>query len=184
MTLEPYEVVLEEMRSRGARIDAGLSATELDDIEAELHVKLPIDLRRFLSVATPAGPGFPDWRSPRSEQMLEWFDEPSEGVEFDVEENGVWLDRWGEKPEDIDHAVDEVHRLVNAAPQLIPLYGHQYLPARPVEGGSPVLSVEGTDVAIVAPNLDWWFHHEWGAPAPEGAEPEPSTVPFWSDLLG
>lgn len=177
------EAAFEALRTEGVEIGPALSRNELEEVEAELHLTFPDDLKALLAAGLPQGPGFPDWRSPRSEQILEWLDEPSAGVEFDVEENGIWLPSWGERPADIDHAIDEAHRLVHTAPQLIPLYRHHYLPAQPATGGGPVLSIEATDVAVIAANLPWWFHHQWGAPAPDAAEPEPLEVPFWSELL-
>lgn len=184
MSASRFESVVEVLRSHGVSVTPGLSSDELDAIESDLHFRLPLDLREMLSTFVPAGPGFPDWRAPRSEQMLEWLDEPSAGIEFDVEENGVWLSSWGERPDDIDDAIEEVHRLVAEAPVLIPLHAHQYLPAEPLEGGAPVLSVDGTDVAIIAPTLEWWLHEVWNAPQPEEREPEAIVVRFWTDLLG
>jgi hypothetical protein len=54
--------------------------------------------------------------------------------------NAVWWPEWGEKP---DAAADQYRRLrqiFSAAPTLIPLFGHRYIPEEPFETGNPVLS--------------------------------------------
>ncbi len=72
---------------------------------------------------------------------------------------------------------------VAAAPTLIPLIGHRFLPSEPNEAGNPVFSVYQTDIIYYGANLEHYFNNEfrgWSA-SEDGAYRQ---IPFWSDLAG
>src|SRR5262245_9696848 len=82
-------------------------------------IRFPPDLREFLQTALPRGPRFPDWRSGDEAALRDWLDLPRQGVLFDVEHNGLWLDEWGPRPGSIADGLRVVGELVAAAPRLI-----------------------------------------------------------------
>lgn len=170
------------LNNRGIETASGLSEEELAAIEGDFGFRFPPDLRELLASFLPLGDDLPDWRA-RNQHLLEWLDFPAEGVAFDVEENGFWSDAWGERPEDLDDAVEEARRQVALAPILIPLYGHAFLPSRPETARNPVLSVVQTDVSLAGSDLGWFFYEELSAPRPDWSPAAPRRIEFWSDLI-
>jgi hypothetical protein len=73
----------------------GLTDAEVANVEGRFAFRFPPDLRSFLQTALPHGVGFPDWRSGDETMLREWLNSPAEGVLFDVEHNGIWIDEWG-----------------------------------------------------------------------------------------
>jgi hypothetical protein len=156
-------------------LNAGLSEEELAGIEADFGFHFPPDLRALLQEFLPSGEEWPNWRGNR-QRLMEWLDEPADGIEFDVEDGGFWFEAWGARPEDIDDAVEEARRQVALAPMLIPLRGNDFLPARPSESGNPVFTVDGSNVTVAASDVAAWFR-EAGASAAK-----PRRIELWSDL--
>jgi hypothetical protein len=121
--------------------DAGLTGAEVTAVETRFGFLFPPDLRDFLQTALPRGPRFPDWRSGDDATLRDWLDQPRQGVLFDVEHNGFWLNAWGPRPGSLKEALRVADELVAAAPRLIPLYGHRMMPDEPHQPGNPVFSV-------------------------------------------
>jgi hypothetical protein len=164
------------LEAKGVTLATGLSEEELAGIEVDFGFRFPPDLRALLHAFLPAGTDWPDWRGGR-QRLLEWLDVPADGIEFDVEESDFWFEGWGERPDDIDDAVEDARRHVALAPMLIPLHGNDFLPARPVESGNPVFEVEGSGVRVAARDLASWFRE---ASAGVG---KVRRIELWSDLV-
>ena len=71
---------------------------------------------------------------------------------------------------------------VRAAPPLIPLIGHRYLPSQPNESANPVFSVYQSDIIYYGRDLADYFEREL---TPSGTPFIGPTryVPFWSDMV-
>jgi hypothetical protein len=70
-----------------------------------------------------------------------------------------------------------------AAPGLIPIHGHRYLPTLPVEPGNPVLSVHQTDIICYGLNLEDDFANEYRCYFGRqgyALAAKPKTIDFWS----
>jgi len=163
------------LEAKGVTLKNGLSEEELAGLESDFGFRFPPDLRAVLHAFLPAGEEWPDWRGNR-QRLMEWLDEPADGIEFDVEDGGFWFAAWGGKPDDIDDAVEEARRQVALAPVMIPLHGNAFIPARPDESGNPVFTVDGSCVDIVASDLAKWF----GAASATAGKPR--RIELWSDL--
>lgn len=137
------------------RLDRGLTVEEFEEIEARFGLRFPPDLREFLSLGLPVGKNWPEWRS--LERVRERIDWPLEGMLFDVEHNGCWDPIWGDRPGDLSVALEVARAAVHAAPVLIPVYGHRYMPGEPTEAGNPVLSVLQTDIIPYGRDLLAYF---------------------------
>ncbi len=157
----------------GTKWQRGLEPHEIDTLELRWNMPFPEDYRRFLSIlnAPDRGmysiywrddppydmheiedqPSYFDWRRDETAltDALEW---PLEGIMFDVENNSLWPDSWGERPRDAEIR-ETVSRLVAAAPKLVPICGHRYLVGDPAKAGNPVLSVWQSDIIIYGSNL-------------------------------
>ena len=117
------------------------------------------------------GDGWYDWRARADKGVRRAVRRPLEGVLFDVENDVFWPRSWGGRPGSAGARLDIVERHVGTWPQLVPLYGHRYLPAAPFGPGAPVFSVHQTDVVIYGIDLLDYVAREFGTtrsiPAPD-----------------
>jgi hypothetical protein len=183
MTAAAWDDMVARLRSRGIAFDARLADAEVAAAEARFGFRFPPDLRAFLQTALPRGGRFPDWRTGNETELRDWLDLPRQGIVFDVEHNGFWLEEWGPRPETLAEAKQVAERLVAGAPRLIPVYMHRMMPAEPHLPGNPVFSVHQTDIIVYGTDLRGYLAHEflmtedeqeeWVVPA--GTRP----IPFW-----
>ena len=162
--------------------ESGLSDSEVNRVEAEFSFRFPEDLHDFLQAGLPVGKGFPNWRHESADSIRERLANPLEGVLFDVEHNGFWLDEWGHRPDTLADAQSIVRRLVASAPTLIPIYMHRMMPDRPQLPGNPVFSVHQTDIIYYGADLRDYLLHEFLADEDVCAWPVPDSVrkiDFW-----
>ncbi|MGC4093056.1 MAG: hypothetical protein QM756_35245 [Polyangiaceae bacterium] len=168
----------------GIAIEAGLTETELVRVESAVKAPLPPDLRAFLSEGLPTGGRFPDWRDPLSDAIRDQLAWPFEGIAFDIEHNTFWLDAWGLRPPDLREALEIARSHVNAAPRLIPIAGHRYIPAEPALPGNPVLSVYQSDIIYYGNDLATYLRCEFNRlPYADAVHDTIRRVRFWSDLV-
>jgi hypothetical protein len=71
-----------------------------------------------------------------------------------------------------------------AAPQLLPLYAHRFLPAGHGTHGNPVLSIWGTDIIYYGKDLADYISHEFdeGYEHSENYHPK-RAIAFWQDFV-
>lgn len=177
-----FAFAAEFLRSHGTPYEAGLSDAEFDRVEAEFEIVFPPDLRAFLAIGLPVGESFPDWRDGDPIDIrtrLEW---PARGILIHAAE-GEWQDFWGELPSSEEEAVSSAGALLDAAPKLIPIYSHRYIPMTPAASGNPVFSVYQTDTIIYGSDLMSYLGSEFGVPQPPGPPAEPRRIDYWSDLV-
>ncbi|MFF5937905.1 hypothetical protein [Streptomyces sp. NPDC012508] len=163
----------------GAVVAPGLSERELDGIEARFGFTFAADHRVFLAAGLPLGsPSWPDWRDGDPADLAGRLSFPAEGVLFDVEHAGFWHPSWGTRPASRSEALSVARTELADVPQLVPVYGHRYLPGTAGEWGHPVLSVHQTDIIFYGNDLADYIRHEFtGRAGSPGAE---ATVDFWS----
>lgn len=119
--------------------------------------------------------------------MLTW---PLEGMLFDVENNAFWLSEWVKRPEKKSAREELVRAAIAAAPKLIPVYGHRYIPEEPHAPGNPIFSVHQTDIICYGANLATYIRAETAGrqsvEAPEGQDASPplKQIRFWSVFIG
>jgi hypothetical protein len=129
---------------------AGYSQSELDAAQGRYGRRFPPDLIELLLDRRPLS-GW-DWRSDE-EGIRRALDHPLDGLLFDLEHNDLWWAEWGDRPATAYERAEVVTAIVNAAPRLIPLVGHRYIPEIPHEAGNPVFSVMQSDVIYYGANL-------------------------------
>lgn len=155
---------------------SGYTQSELDEAQERYGLRFPPDLIALLLERQPTS-GY-DWRSENEaiRRMLGW---PLEVLLFDVE-NGFWWPDWGERPDLPEARSELVERSLRAAPRLIPLIGHRFIPEEPSLEGNPVFSMHGFDTIYYGANLAEYFRNEF-----EGAHEIGATrhIPFWSDIV-
>lgn len=120
-----------------------------------------------------------------------------EGLQFDIEYGDVWLPSWGAKPATLEEQRERARGLVEAAPRLIPIFGHRYLLAEPSVAGNPVFSVYQSDIVVYGANLrDYLLFEFAGMLGLKRMDMERETrprvherfsgyqaIPFWGELL-
>jgi len=162
----------------------GYTQGELDTAQEKYDLRFPPDMIELL-LDRRIAKSF-DWRTDHEyiRDRLRW---PLEGMLFDVEENEFWLPDWGERPRKAAARREIVSAAVAAAPRLIPIYSHRYLPAEPHKTGNPVLSVYQTDIIYYGANLQNYLDNEFGPRARVGGSSdyarEPRRIRFWSDII-
>jgi hypothetical protein len=181
VTAVEADALLNEL-GRRFQIAPGLHNEEFDRAERTFDVRFPPDLRLLLSRGLPLGGHFIDWRG--SEDLiirrLHW---PEEGILFDVQQ-GLWPRALGAKPADPSRLELEASAAIRAAPTLVPLYGHRYLPCEPLEEGNPVFSVWQSDVIRYGDDLSSYLQREFRLGRPGESGPTSSRrIRFWDDLV-
>jgi hypothetical protein len=179
MIVENWEGIVALMRDRGIAFDSGLSEAEAAEVEERFGFRFPADLRALLQTALPKGERFPDWRACPESSLREWLDLPLQGILFDLEHNGFWLEEWGARPGSLSEAEQVARNLVAAAPQLIPIYNHRMMPDEPHTAGNPVFSVHQTDIICYGTSLENYLRLEFNLSAGDSKSGEARPIRFW-----
>lgn len=160
----------------------GYTQAELEEAQERYRFRFPPDLLALLRDRRPLHSY--DWRHDdvAIRKALEW---PLEGLLFDLEHSNLWLDGWGERPDTLGGRAEVLTDLVHAAPRLIPIFGHRYIPETPHAAGNPVLSVWQSDIIYYGVDLPDYLRREF-EPGEFPLKPVTGAVrpvPFWSDLV-
>jgi hypothetical protein len=165
--------------------ERGLSDAEFQYVWQIYHIEFPLPLKSFLKTALPVSRGFYNWRDFREEninRIKKCMLLPIREI-FDRADEVDWYDGWGEEPVNPKTKIDEIQKKVKAAPRLIPIYAHRYMPLCPLSH-YPILSIHGLDVIYYAKNLEDYFEREFGSKTrdtlPDSAI---EKIPFWTDLM-
>lgn len=198
---------------RNTRWSGGLTDAEVSAAEEKWGIRFPPDYRSFLQqlgatdrprqgagfeengrLSPREGPGFYDWRTD-DDAIRAAMARPAQGLLFDVEQNELWLDSWGPRPDSEAERGLTVRTLVSDAPTLIPVFGHRYLLGEPCEGGNPVLSVYQSDLIVYGRELHVYLMLEMATllsfdrqqmweDAQRGVTTESlRAIPFWGEFL-
>ena len=177
-------LIFNSLKSRGVKMDHGLTNQEIKQIENEYSFRFPSDLATVLQYKLPISNGFPNWRNGSKEVITNWLERPLEGIIFDTEHNNFWLNSWGEKPKTLEESIEVARHQVKRAPKLIPIYKHRYIPCEPIDKGNPVFSVWQTDIIYYGYDLDDYFNREFGVPLLKSRISEPRSTRFWNEIIG
>ena len=155
----------------------GLTDKELEEAQERYGVRFPPDMVDLYRERWPTKAY--DWskEDARIRERLVW---PLDMLLWGVE-HGSWWAEWGVKPAE-KYAREEIVRdAVAAAPRLIPLFGHRFIPESPHEPGNPVFSMYGFDTIYYGSNLEEYFSNEFRGER-EFKEWPVRHILFWSDL--
>jgi hypothetical protein len=160
--------------------EPGYSQSELDRAQERFGLAFPPDLVALLREGRL--PNGHDWAGEDEpiRQMLAW---PLQGILFDVEQAGLWWPEWGERPAGEAERAEAVTAAVTAAPRLIPIFGHRFIPEEPHAPGNPVFSVYQSDIILYGTNLENYLENEFSAPHRHELSGEAKRIRFWSDAV-
>ena len=185
---ERVEQSVEFLRSLGVELSAGLSEKELAAVEHTYGFVFSPDHREFLAAAMPVGDDWWNWRTDSAETLRERLEWPTDGVLFDVENNGFWPAEWGVMPTELDEGLTVARARIETWPRLVPLWGHRFMPAAPAGPGAPVFSVWQTDVIFYGDDLLDYLHREFspndGWPGVDSDYDEDSLAPWSRFAMG
>ena len=186
-------MLFERLRVWGVQFDLGLTDEEVSQVEKTFGFRFPPDLRMLLQHALPVSKGWLNWRDEAEETIRHRMAWPADGICFDIEHNNFWMKAWGSRPDDLLAAFSIARHQVAAAPTLIPVLGHRFLPEEPFLAGNPVLSVYQTDIIHYGSDLASYFSNEFSAdpqalpnyyiPCPDWVAQSPRPIRFWDDLI-
>ena len=157
---------------------AGLTDAEVVAVEQRFGFLFPPTCENSFKPPCPQ-PSVPQLAQWRRSTLREWLDRPRQGVLFDVEHNGFWLEEWGPPPASIAAHLRVADELVTAAPQLIPDLQSSDDPAEPHLPGNPVFSVHQTDIIVYGVDLTDYLRTEFDLPRRGGARAGNRPIRFW-----
>jgi hypothetical protein len=161
----------------------GLSDTDIASIEAQLGFRVPDDFAfLFKNLQDPGRVLFPwsEFDKRKYDELIAWV---QRGVEFDIEHDSLWLERWGEKPRSLPKALDIARKDFETWPKLLPICRHRFLPAEPCRSGNPVFSIWQTDVIYYGSDLGHYLLNEFvDRDHALHTSPEVRRIDVWSDL--
>jgi len=155
----------------------GYSPSELDAAQERYGLRFPPDLVELLLDRRPIQ-GW-DWRTDH-DGIRRAMQHPLNGLLFDLEHNGLWWPEWGERPSSAEERAEVLTSAVDAAPRLVPLIGHRYIPEEPHKAGNPVFSVMQSDVIYYGANLAEFLDNHFGGTHCAGST---RHIPFWSEMV-
>ncbi|MBI3267833.1 MAG: hypothetical protein HYZ53_02335 [Planctomycetes bacterium] len=134
-------------------------------------------------ILTPATrPGFYNWVTDGA-AMAEALEAVLDGLAFEVENQVLWPDSWGARPDTPDSRRLRLGELLAGAPRLIPIFGHRFLLGEPCRAGNPVLSIHQSDIIVHGGRLREYLLTECGLPVGAPASSiETGSIPFWGEL--
>ncbi|MEZ6143519.1 MAG: hypothetical protein R3B84_23370 [Zavarzinella sp.] len=186
--LDQLHAAKTHLLARGVVFASGMLENELQSVEARFSFRFPPDLRVFLQWGLPIGTRFPDWRDP-DEFVFDRLRWPAEGIYIDIRNQVFWWSEWGDRPQNVQEAVELASSRLSQLPPLIPIYGHSYIPSEPNAEENPVFSIHQADVIHRGRNLAeylLWSHHDQTDPTIEDRYPvfddSYKVIPFWTDL--
>jgi hypothetical protein len=200
----------------GTRWLGGLAEEQVVAVERDWALRFPPDYRLYLkrlhSVDRPMqcrrgrtaasetptlhdAPSLYNWLT-EGDILRDRFDALATGLVFDVEEAGLWRPTWGTRPATAKARAQRVRALVDAAPRLVPVFGHRYLLAEPCRPGNPVFSIVQSDLIVYAADLRTYFLAEFADllgidrddarkeidAAIQAGFPPHAAILFWGDL--
>jgi hypothetical protein len=140
---------------------SGLSSDEVASIEAQLGFRLPVDFTYlFQNLRDPSRIFFP-WSSFTKQEYDESIRWVLKGIEFDIDRNKFWMERWGKRPSTLSAALDIARNDFETWPKLLPIHGHRFLAAEPCLPDNPVFSVMQTDIIYYGANLAHYLLNEF-----------------------
>ena len=195
--MNAYEQYLDSLRrdligplSEHIIFDKGLTWKEQHELEEFWGIHFPKSLMDFYACAFPAAEKnpvvypwnppsefslFPDWRDTSPENVTHirgLLERPVKDLVHDLKRDSWMCKNWhGLTPEEVGEA----------APKLIPVYGHRYIPQSGVK--PPVFSVVGRDVVYFGSDLFEYLRREFlESPADKSPISSMPYIPVWGDI--
>ena len=184
------EKIRQILENKEIEILNGLSDEEFEKIEKFYNIKFPKVLRILYKSFLPNFYNWRDFSENNVKKIKNYLNMPIEGILFDIENNGFWMDCFGEKTENPEQNKAKAEEYLKNAkeeevPKLIPIYSHRYVPSFPNSIDVPIFSVMGTNIVYYGKNIEEYIGHEFDNnynPEQESADIAIIQVPFWSKI--
>jgi hypothetical protein len=161
----------------------GLKSSELGMIEEQLGFDLPNDMKFLLENLDDSNNLNFSWKNFDIKMYEKSIERIISGIEFDIENNGTWLSRWGDRPMNMAEAKSIVREDFKLWPRLVPVFGHRYLAVDPCLSNNPIFSVMQTDIICYGANLGAYLCNEFLEQSEKTEDWTPQKViPVWHDF--
>jgi hypothetical protein len=163
----------------------GLTTAEIVEIQDALGFSLPEDfVYLFQNLQDPGGVLFP-WKNfdkKSYDNIIGWV---FRGIEFDIERNKLWLDRWGQRQTILSQALEIARRDFTTWPKLLPVCSHRFLVAQPCCPGNPAYSIVQTHIICYGVDLAHYLMHEFvdNGYVLHAFGQRIREIPVWSELV-
>jgi hypothetical protein len=162
-----------------------LSSAEIASIEAQLGFRVPEDFVYLFQHLQDPGRVFFPWSDFKKQEYDDRINRVLKGIEFDIDRNKFWLDRWGRRPASLPAALEIARKDFETWPKLLPIHSHRFLAAEPCRWGNPVFSIVQTDIIYYGADLahylvNEFIDHDFGLHTHAQSIHE---IPIWSDLV-
>lgn len=179
------------LKANGVRFSSGLTDSDILKIEEIYGITFPQSLRKFYRDGVPFSEvdyEFPQWNDYSIENIMkirQRIKAPKEQLMHYLKTDpSYWVPEWGDKPDLLECAVKTLTKAAEAAPPLIPIYLHRYVPVLNNIGDPPILSVAaGFDIIYYGCNLEDYLHREFIENGKHDACSKYMHIPFWSDII-
>ena len=181
--------IIRKLKAKKVKFEHGLSDEEVQQIENKFNLKFPPDLLYFLQKELPVSNDFVNWRSglkSKSEAIairkkLDW---PFDGMVFDIEKNGFWIEEWGTKSDNVSENIATAKRHYKTYPKMIPIRSHRYIPSKPYKAANPVFSIYQTDIIYYGYDLAHYLANEFHFELSNDfiKLDKPRHIEFWGDF--
>lgn len=180
-----YQQILELLKSKNIILEEGLTAKELDQIYKIYDIEFPTPLQDFLRSMLPISKGFYHWRNFSRENVAfikTCMEFPAKDICNRTDEVD-WCDHWGVEPKNKKKREVEIKKKALAAPKLVPIYSHRYIPLGHFNS-YPILSIHGVDIIYYGKDLENYINIEFGTQKQAALDYRTiEYIPFWTDLM-
>lgn len=186
---EAWEAFLDFAFDRIDGRDAnGVTNPQIRRLEKAIGTMLPFEVGLFIVMGVPDGEAWFRWSDTPEDDLARWQSRTYAAFVDDVVSGQrAWPSVAGAEPATDKDRSDVLHQALDAAPQLLPLYGDLAIPVTIADDetssdANPIFSISGAQVRLVAPDLAAWLHLEFEVPLPMWPETPARRFAFWSDL--
>ena len=166
------------------KISNGMSEKEIKKVEKIYQIVFPKDYKEMLKEFVLDCNNWRDISEKNISYLKDKINAPIEGIIFDIENNGFWMNEFGNKPKNIQERVNIFLKYIekNNIPKLIPILNNTYM-IGDENSEYPIVSVIQKDIIILSNNLINYFEQKLNISKQNELYFRNIKIPFWSNII-
>ena len=166
------------------KISNGMSEKEIKKVEKIYQIVFPKDYKEILKEFVLDCNNWRDISEKNISYLKDKINAPIEGIIFDIENNGFWMNEFGNKPKNIQERVNIFLKYIekNNIPKLIPILNNTYMICDE-NSEYPIVSVIQKDIIILSNNLINYFEQKLNISKQNELYFRNIKIPFWSNII-
>ena len=166
------------------KISNGMSEKEIKKVEKIYQIVFPKDYKEMLKEFVLDCNNWRDISEKNISYLKDKINAPIEGIIFDIENNGFWMNEFGNKPKNIQERVNIFLKYIekNNIPKLIPILNNTYMICDE-NSEYPIVSVIQKDIIILSNNLINYFEQKLNISKQNELYFRNIKIPFWSNII-